>query len=145
MEVQGVIICVGDYSWWYDFLYENIRVTVSDNINGLAHNRFWTGGQLCHQKWGHSAKSNACYEFLCSNPLTGTLVTFQAQHRVQIQEMVVLTSECKGANDKPCIFPAKLKTKSQTAKQNGYMPACFESASNVFECATEVELDKVVN
>ena len=25
------------------------------------------------------------------------------------------------------------------------MPACFESASNVFECATEVELDKVLN
>ena len=92
------------------------------------------------ENWGSfSANYKRCYRLDCTTPKTGTLVTFQSFRGIQIREIVVLTSECMAANNKPCIFPAKLRTASSQIPNHGYMPACFEKSTNEFVCATDVK------
>ena len=180
VEVLGAIFCTsykgGDYK------YKHFQIMVTDDYAGVSHRARWNRGissiliyydlnifnlitysvqDECWSNWGgFSANGNRCYRADCGNPKRGHLVTLQSQHKVEIREFVVLTSECKvsyhkeplkplinlsflkqATNNKPCIFPADLGGFSGIS--DGYYPACWEKSANSFKCATEVKYDQV--
>ena len=81
--------------------------------------------------------ADQCLRFDCPEKIRGKHVILQTKENdIGIREMIVLTSECMAVNNKPCIFPARVRDERRVScwKENSdAKESCVTSVANDFK------------